>query len=429
MKKPFAQLAIAAVQLLDNLLVKEKTGGFIVLLEKNVKSAVSSLVLFMLLTSAIIIPNLLIFFSPINQIYYHPTVFYLMGSVLPFIYVAYFQKQSSDYNFLSQLLHRLVLNHYHLGFWLLSRQIRNTTNESVHNQKSVIITGLARSGTTALTKTLHKNGNFSSLDYSNMPFLLYPRLWKFFYNPKNKEDKERAHKDGVKVGLSSVEALEEYFFKVISNDSYVTEEGLIPNKMDDASWHLYKRYQTSIAKGQPYLAKNNNHILRMHNLNQDNNATIFVLFREPLEHAESLLNQHKSFCLEQQKDSFILEYMNWLGHYEFGLNQKPFLLSNRQSNSEFGPDCLEYWIAQWINYYSYALGFDKVTLLSYQQFLQDPKSTISIISKYAGVAINTDNLESFTKKKKEISCKNETLTKQAQDLYQILLKKSYIDIN
>jgi hypothetical protein len=121
--------------------------------------------------------------------------------------------------------------------------------------------------------------------------------------------------------------------------------------------------------------------------------------------------------------------MNWLGHYEFGLNQKPFLLSNRQSNSEFGPDCLEYWIAQWINYYSYALGFDKVTLLSYQQFLQDPKSTISIISKYAGVAINTDYLESFTKKKKEISCKNETLTKQAQDLYQILLKKSSIDIN
>ena len=74
-----------------------------------------------------------------------------------------------------------------------------------------------------------------------------------------------------------------------------------------------------------YLSKNNNFILRYKSIRKLNNCFIMViLFRSPLEHANSLLNQHKKFCKIQKKDPFILEYMNWLGHHEFGLNQKQF---------------------------------------------------------------------------------------------------------
>ena len=80
--------------------------------------------------------------------------------------------------------------------------------------------------------------------------------------------------------------------------------------------------------GQVYLAKNNNAVLRLKSmlpLNPD--MTVFVLVRDPLQHAFSLMKQHQKFEKEQTEDPFILEYMNWLGHHEFGQGQLPFNLS------------------------------------------------------------------------------------------------------
>ena len=106
---------------------------------------------------------------------------------------------------------------------LLKRQIKGVEHPVEAEQTSaILITGLARAGTTALTRALTERGPFASLDYSNMPVLLAPRLWSRFYKPKKKEDKERAHGDGIKVGLASVEALEEYFFKVATNDRFIS---------------------------------------------------------------------------------------------------------------------------------------------------------------------------------------------------------------
>ena len=64
-----------------------------------------------------------------------------------------------------------------------------------------------------------------------MPVLLAPRLWSKIYKPKATEDKERAHGDGIKVGLASVEALEEYFFKVLKNDAYIKADGLYGHEL------------------------------------------------------------------------------------------------------------------------------------------------------------------------------------------------------
>ena len=52
------------------------------------------------------------------------------------------------------------------------------------------------------------------------------------------------------------------------------------------------------------------------------------MVREPISHSISLLNQHLNFLEIQKKDPFVLEYMNSLGHFEFGLNTKPFVYTN-----------------------------------------------------------------------------------------------------
>ena len=63
------------------------------------------------------------------------------------------------------------------GKKLLGYQIKGVAaeNQSERKYSRVLITGLARAGTTALTKELAKRGPFASLDYSNMP-VISPKL-------------------------------------------------------------------------------------------------------------------------------------------------------------------------------------------------------------------------------------------------------------
>ena len=47
-------------------------------------------------------------------------------------------------------------------------------------------------------------------------------------------------------------------------------------------------------------------------------------------------------------------YMNYLGHHEFGENFKVF---NIGKNEEYNPLKLNFWLEKWINYYNYILNF------------------------------------------------------------------------
>ena len=56
---------------------------------------------------------------------------------------------------------------------------------------------------------------------------------------------------------------------------------------------------------------------------------MIVLFRHPLYHLASLLNQHfKTNQLQKNNKFAIIKYMQWLAHHEFGMNHKPFNFKN-----------------------------------------------------------------------------------------------------
>lgn len=322
---------------------------------------------------------------------------FTVGTVLPFLYP---RKSKSAYGAMAQLFHHLILDHYHLGKALLKRQIKGVENPVNENRTSaVLVTGLARAGTTALTRTLTERGPFSSLDYSNMPVLLAPRLWARFYRPSKKETQERAHGDGIKVGLASVEALEEYFFKAITGDRYIDEEGLMPHELGTDENDLYRRYFKSLCgPDQVYLAKNNNALLRLPSLLKQNpDIKVFVMIREPLQHAYSLMKQHQKFTKEQQEDPFILEYMNWLGHHEFGLGQKPFVFEG-QPLEEQDRNSLNYWLERWVQYYFELQKIEGVTVIPYGDFLTAPDRIVERIARSTGIAVNADGIARFEKK-------------------------------
>ena len=69
----------------------------------------------------------------------------------------------------------------------------------------IIISGLARSGTTSLLRELVKNDLTCSLKYENMPLILAPTIQKLLgYFSRNIENEvERSHQDGIKINTSS----------------------------------------------------------------------------------------------------------------------------------------------------------------------------------------------------------------------------------
>ena len=311
-----------------------------------------------------------------------------VGASLPFL-IARKKQPKNDYNELSQLLHKMALNNYTLMLKLFKREVKRN-NRIEKNEQFVIVSGLARAGTTTLMNSLFKTGQFASLNYTNMPFILSPNLWRKLYQPKQKEVKERSHKDGIKIGLDSNEALEEYFFKAKTNDSFINEHVLDEHDVDAEVYQDYLDYHRLIKTNdnQLYIAKNNNFLLRYKSIRKLNQTFLFViLYRQPLFHAASLLEKHQLYKTLQKEDPFVLQYMNWLGHHEFGLNQKQFLF-HTSTEIEGDKNTLDYWLKIWIDYYQYALTAQnpKTIFVNYEFFCSNPKNIVNQILEKSGKA-------------------------------------------
>ena len=106
------------------------------------------------------------------------------------------------------------------------------------------------------------------------------------------------------------------------------------------------------------LIKNNNNHLRLKNLSSHfKKSYFFVMFRNPFSHANSLLRQHLNFLDLQSNAPFTLEFMNLIGHYEFGYGSKPFKYPTDKSNwcSDLDKKSFDYWLSQWVHTYSWLL--------------------------------------------------------------------------
>jgi hypothetical protein len=238
----FSSLAISSAQLLDTLIIEDKNKiDFERMLQGNLKAALTSLIK---VSVFFILLGVSLFFVFSYQYWGNKlsiTIWFLAGNTIAYFVLLKTFKIKNGYGYFARIFHYIFLDNYHIGKWMLARQIRKVSNLS---NRAVLVTGLARSGTTALTRLLYETGEFVSLDYSNMPFLLYPRFWRRFYNPNSRNLNDRIHNDGIKISLNSVEALEEYFFKVIKSDGYLVQGGLKVHELTKDEIELYRKYHT-----------------------------------------------------------------------------------------------------------------------------------------------------------------------------------------
>lgn len=337
----------------------------------------------------------------------------------------------NSHNSLDQLLHDTYLGSQSIAetsFEIESLFFGNTPLP----KENIFITGLARSGTTSVFNYLFNSNEFGSLLYSDMPFLLMPNLWNSVPKKKKTDKTERFHGDKIMVGNDSPEALDEFFWKVFLKNSYISKDALEINEIDDAIIRKYEKYISLICharKKDKYLSKNNNSVLRLEQLLKLNNPTkIILLYRNPFDHAASLLKLHLKFSKQQQQDKFILRYFDYLGHHEFGLNQKIFNLypNLKADNLSLNKEQLDFWLKTWIDYYSYIIEnhADKITLISFEDICGFPEKTYSYICEVACLKHKAITPEAYSPPTYNvIKNTSSSLETKAVELYHLLNKK------
>ena len=287
----------------------------------------------------------------------------------------------NNYSWSQQLLHRLALSSSFVREAAFDiEQKFNIVDPRVKTANHVFVAGLARSGTTVLMRELYETDHFSSLTYRDMPFVMAPNLWAKLGSGNRQESTwvERAHGDGLMVNYESPEAFEEVFwrtFEETTGPNGVQEFGLT----DDETFGKFLKFVASVTRKyghQRYLSKNNSNVFRIKAIQSIfSNAIFLIPFRLPLQHAGSLLAQHRRFNEIQQNDRFVKQYMAWLGHDEFGLNYRPFIPKNGELEFQ-DQNQMDHWLEQWSLVYGYVLHAynevsDRVMLVCYEVLCEE----------------------------------------------------------
>lgn len=200
----------------------------------------------------------------------------------------------------------------------MERSTQKPDGDAVREGAHVFIAGLARAGTTVMMRRFHSLSVFGTLTYRDMPFVLAPGLWARLSRRSRRAavQVERAHGDGLMVDVDSPESLDEVYWRIFCGAEYLRDDALVPHRPDDEAIAGFRTFVAAVLQsreGNParYLSKTNNSILRINALRRAfPNALVVVPFRDPLQHANSLMRQHAHFQAEQRKDSFVTDYTN-----------------------------------------------------------------------------------------------------------------------
>ena len=323
----------------------------------------------------------------------------------------------NNYSVIEKFLHRSVLSSQYMREVLFDvEQAMFLKKEYNFDDDHVFIAGLARSGSTILLNTIYQSNQFASLTYEDMPFILAPNLWEKISPKKNhSRSQERVHGDGIKISTNSPEAFEEIFWKTFNHNSKNRHELFIKF----ISLILKKNHKSR------YLSKNNQNIRRL-DLVSDifPDSKILIPFRDPMQQAMSLFTQHRRFIKKQNNDTFVRNYMKWIGHSEFGVDYQMIY-----ANDLFYPDHMDcnHWLEQW--YLTYNSIFEltakhkNLHIICYESLCNNPKVWINIKDL---LSIKQSTGSKFLETKKVINEDfDENLSEKCYGLYRSISSKAF----
>lgn len=314
-------------------------------------------------------------------------------------------KFQDRYSGLDRGLHRLAFSSVEIQKALadVENRLYASRLRGVRIDRPVFITALPRAGTTLLLEILGSLDTFATHTYRNMPFLFIPLLWNAISSPFRAPNVAlgRAHDDDMTVGYDSPEAFEEVFWCAFWPDKYHADR-IVPWTATDEDTHgeFASCIRTHITKlialrgvrestTVRYLSKNNVNLSRIPKIVQlFPDAVILVLFRNPLDHAVSMLRQHRHFLHIHAAEPFTRRYMEDIGHYDFGANLRPIDFDRwlRREGSKL-TQTVDFWLKYWCAAYAHVLADlgGNVVLVSYDALCADSATGVQRIGEAIGV--------------------------------------------
>ena len=307
-----------------------------------------------------------------------------------------------QYSGLDRFLHKLVLG---------SKVIQSTSFELQQliapklpkPDRPVFVVGMARSGTTTLLNLLFATGEFESSRYRDLPLPLFPAFWRKVHKGFHQSQSpiQRAHDDGILVSPDSPEAFEEIYWNNIGN--HLSEKELVES---------FSYYISSIAgasgPGKRYISKNNNNITRLDLLEEvckEINGVIIIPIRDPLKTATSSLRMHQRFIAMQEEDPFVLEYMNLLGHREFGKGLQWLQVGSKAFQPSYPTTEVECWLEYWMYLHGDLIQkrYCTIKTIDFSNIRSNPDAELELTFKKCGIKIAGHKLGNLIKAEKEIS--------------------------
>lgn len=308
--------------------------------------------------------------------------------------------EEATYSRLDRALHRIAFKGIGMQKALADIEDRlfSSRFEDIAAGRPVFVTSLPRAGTTLLLEVLVAIPDFASHTYRDMPFLLCPLLWDRISRGMRKEAalRERAHGDGMAVGYDSPEAFEEVLWSSFWRQKYLSDrivpwsaEERFPEFEQFFARHMRKiiALRSSGENGQGrrrYISKNNANIARLELLTRIFPDCQFLIpVRNPWDHVGSLMRQHDRFSELHAKDAFARQYMEWLGHFEFGATLRPIDFQHwRDKEPSLAPEHNAYWLAYWVYAYESAMeqAGPNVHFVDYDRLCAEPRPQLEKIA-------------------------------------------------
>jgi len=350
----------------------------------------------------------------------------------------------NSYSRTERLLHKMAFSSWGLQASLADIEDRMFAQElaGIDVQKPVFVSALPRGGTTILLELIESSGEFAAHRYRDMPFLMVPMIWSTYAKGFRTDDtaRERAHGDGMLVSVDSPEAFEEVLWRTFFKHNYGQKTIRPFDATRDAEFDRFfpQHIRKIIAlrrrdggKAERYLSKNNLNIARMPLIKAMlPDALVLTPFRPPVQHAASLLRQHLNFLDIHEQDEFARDYMESIGHYDFGENLKPVNFGNWfDTVREVSRRTLNFWLRYWVATYSTLIeqSAPGMHFIAYERLCERPTEGLGRIGEILGLkdssALMAQSSRLKAAKPYDVPADvDPQLLKTAEDLYQRLLE-------
>ena len=262
----------------------------------------------------------------------------------------------------------------------------------------VFVCGLARAGSTLLLEMIAGAQGFTSHRYSDYPFVMTPVFWNMIVKcwPGAGSDikHERAHQDRIMINTQSPEAFDEMIWMNFIDGLHDPLQNNVQTHVPKIFGDFYRDHIQKLLwlrNGTRFVSKNNYNTARIGALAALFPDAVFVVpVRDPVTHVASLVRQYALFSAAQADDPRALSYMQYCGHFEFGLDFRPVNFGNADITADIrarmaAGDIARAYALYWRETYGHILKQlethkGHIIVMPYEQLCAAPKNELQRLS-------------------------------------------------